>query len=79
MLFRSNSQNASEILLPSISTCQHCHDGKSHPQGPALATGHAESGCYLCHEYHGWDEKGLRPTPVKAESLRELGVLMGPR
>lgn len=75
----TNSQNASEILLPSISTCQHCHDGKSHPQGPALATGHAESGCYLCHEYHGWDEKGLRPTPVKAESLRELGVLMGPR
>ncbi|MGC2620678.1 MAG: cytochrome c3 family protein [Acidobacteriaceae bacterium] len=73
------SQNASEILLPSIATCQRCHDGESAPQGPALPTGHAESGCYLCHEYHGWDEKGLRPTPVKAESLRELGVLVGPR
>jgi hypothetical protein len=71
----TGSQNASEILLPSIATCQRCHDGESHPQGPALANGHAESGCFLCHEYHGWDEKGLRPQPVKAESLRELGVM----
>jgi hypothetical protein len=70
------SQNANEVLLPSIATCQRCHDGESHPQGPALSDGHAESGCFLCHEYHAWDEKGLRPQPVKAESLRELGVMV---
>jgi Class III cytochrome C family len=73
------SQNGTEVLLPSITSCRHCHDGESHPQGPALATGHAESGCFLCHEYHGWDEKGLRPQPVKAESLRELGLLVNTR
>ncbi|HTW46861.1 MAG TPA: cytochrome c3 family protein [Acidobacteriaceae bacterium] len=70
------SQNANEVLLPSIATCRRCHDGESHPQGPALANGHAESGCFLCHEYHAWDEKGLRLQPVKAESLRELGVMV---
>jgi hypothetical protein len=70
------SQNANEVLLPSIATCRRCHDGESHPQGPALANGHAESGCFPCHEYHGWDGRGLRPQPVKAESLRELGVMM---
>lgn len=72
----AGSQSANEALLPSIATCRRCHDGESHPQGPALGYGHAESGCFLCHEYHGWDEKGLRPQPVKAESLRELGVMM---
>lgn len=72
----ASSQNANEVLLPSIATCHRCHDGESHPQGPALGNGHAESGCFLCHEYHGWDEKGIRPQPVKAESLRELGVML---
>lgn len=70
------SQSAGEVLLPSIATCRRCHDGESHPQGPPLANGHAESGCFLCHEYHGWDAKGLRPQPVKADSLRELGIAM---
>jgi hypothetical protein len=39
-------------LMPNIATCRRCHDGRSSPQGPALAAGHAESGCFLCHVYH---------------------------
>ena len=68
------SQNANEVLLPSIATCRRCHNGESHPQGPALGYGHAESGCFLCHEYHAWD--GKEPQPVNGETLRELGVLL---
>jgi hypothetical protein len=72
----AESQSANEVLLPTIATCRRCHNGESHPQGPALADGHAESGCFLCHEYHAWDEKGMQPQPVKVETLRELGVLV---
>jgi hypothetical protein len=46
------STSGNDLLLPGISTCQRCHDGQSRPQGPALSSGHAESGCSLCHEYH---------------------------
>ena len=46
------SISGKDLLLPRIETCQRCHDGESHPQGPVLSSGHAESGCYLCHEYH---------------------------
>jgi len=46
------SQNGSDVLMPSIATCRRCHDGQSHPQGPAPTAGHAESGCFLCHVYH---------------------------
>ena len=46
------SVSGKDLLLPGIATCQRCHDGESHPQGPVLSNGHAESGCYLCHEYH---------------------------
>jgi len=40
------------VMMPSIATCRRCHDGQSHPQGPAPTAGHAESGCFLCHVYH---------------------------
>jgi len=46
------STSGNELLMPSIGVCQRCHDGQSRPQGPALSSGHAESGCGLCHEYH---------------------------
>jgi hypothetical protein len=46
------SLSGKDLLLPGIATCQRCHDGQSRPQGPALASGHAESGCFLCHIYH---------------------------
>jgi hypothetical protein len=46
------STSGNDLLMPNIGTCQRCHDGQSRPQGPALSSGHAESGCSLCHEYH---------------------------
>jgi len=49
------SARGSDLLMPSIATCKHCHDGQSSPQGPPLKSGHAESGCALCHFYHGPD------------------------
>jgi hypothetical protein len=55
------STNGDDILLPSIATCRKCHDGATSPQGPAVKIGHAESGCFLCHVYHGWDESGVAP------------------
>jgi hypothetical protein len=48
-----SSTSEHDQLMPSIATCRRCHDGRSSPQGPALASGHAESGCFLCHVYHG--------------------------
>jgi hypothetical protein len=49
------SSSGSDLLMPSIATCKRCHDGQSSPQGPPLKSGHAESGCALCHFYHGPD------------------------
>ena len=46
------SISGKDNLMPNIAVCQKCHDGQSRPQGPALSSGHAESGCSLCHEYH---------------------------
>jgi hypothetical protein len=51
------STSNADILMPSIATCRKCHDGESSPQGPPVKTGHAESGCFLCHVYHG-DQTG---------------------
>ena len=48
------SNQGADILLPGIASCQKCHDGRSSPQGPALTSGHTESGCFLCHQYHDW-------------------------
>ena len=70
------SQSGQDILLPSIATCKTCHDGKSSPQGPVLAAGHAESGCFLCHEYHNWLDPKLRPKPAKSEGMKELSIVL---
>ncbi len=70
------SESGSDILLPSIKTCQTCHNGQSSPQGPVLTAGHAESGCFLCHEYHNWLDPRLRPTPNQSEGMKELGVVL---
>ena len=51
------SNSGTDVLMPSIATCRKCHDGMSSPQGPPVKTGHAESGCFLCHVYHG-DQPG---------------------
>ncbi len=47
------SSSGSDLLMPTIATCRRCHDGSSSPQGLPVKTGHAESGCFLCHLYHG--------------------------
>jgi hypothetical protein len=69
------SQGAEDILLPSIETCRRCHNGESRPQGPALSAGHAESGCFLCHEYHGWERPGVTIPCSQPPALHSLGLL----
>lgn len=66
------STSGGELLMPAISTCQRCHDGASRPQGPAIAAGHAESGCFLCHNYHGWDAASGSASPHRTFSLDDL-------
>ena len=70
----SFSQSAKDVLLPSIESCQRCHNGESRPQGPVLTAGHAESGCFLCHQYHGWDN--FHGSQAKSKSFSELGLMM---
>jgi hypothetical protein len=46
------SRLTSDVLMPSIATCQQCHKP---PRG-------AESRCFECHEYHDWkNAKAVRP------------------
>jgi predicted CXXCH cytochrome family protein len=46
------SRETSDVLMPSIDTCQQCHK-------PARG---AESRCFECHEYHDWaNAKAVRP------------------
>jgi len=45
------SEKTSEILIPSIKTCQSCHNGD-----PSVA-GNAENSCFLCHQYHQWQDR----------------------
>jgi hypothetical protein len=55
------SKSGIDLLMPAVGVCQRCHDGMSRPRGPALAAGHAESGCFLCHTYHGWNNPSANP------------------
>ncbi|MES2390165.1 MAG: cytochrome c3 family protein [Acidobacteriota bacterium] len=63
------SSNGTDVLMPEIATCRRCHDGRSSPEGPALKAGHAESGCFLCHLYHGRQKPGLTPAGFKLEQM----------
>jgi predicted CXXCH cytochrome family protein len=54
------SNNSKDVMMPSIGVCRRCHDGMSSPQGPPVKAGHAESGCFLCHVYHGPQEVALK-------------------
>jgi hypothetical protein len=60
------STSGNDVLMPSIAACRRCHDGQSSPQGPPVKAGHAESGCFLCHFYHGPDG-AIGPGVLKAE------------
>jgi hypothetical protein len=73
------SQSAKDVLLPSVESCQRCHNGESRPQGPVLTAGHAESGCFLCHEYHGWDNPTLVRPHSQSKSFGEVGMLIPPK
>lgn len=46
-----SSQKTSDVLIPGIKTCQTCHSG-----GMESST-KTESGCYLCHQYHDWNQR----------------------
>jgi hypothetical protein len=63
------SASEHDVMMPAIATCRRCHDGRSSPQGPALASGHAESGCFLCHEYHGPEQTALTTKGMKLDQL----------
>jgi hypothetical protein len=61
-----SSTEASDILVPGITTCQKCH---------AAGAEHAEAGCFECHTYHDWAKrKEVKPTftlPGLAEDTKE--------
>ena len=63
------SASEHDVLMPAIDTCRRCHDGRSSPQGPALANGHAESGCFLCHVYHGLEQASFKAHGLKIDDL----------
>ncbi len=63
------SPSEHDVLMPSISTCRRCHNGRSSPQGPALASGHAESGCFLCHLYHGPEQAAITTHGLSLDQL----------
>lgn len=45
------SDKAKELLIPGIKGCQTCHNGD-----PSNA-GSAENSCFLCHQYHQWNQR----------------------
>ena len=60
-----SSEHTSDVLIPSISICQHCHNGD-----PAKL-GHAQDGCFLCHQYHDWKDQN---SPfLRANSAHQSG------
>jgi hypothetical protein len=63
------STSEHDVLMPAITTCRRCHDGRSSPQGPALTSGHAESGCVLCHVYHGPQQASMKAAGLKIDQL----------
>jgi hypothetical protein len=49
-----SSKETSDVLIPGIKTCQSCHNGSKAES--------AESGCFLCHQYHDWKQrKAFKP------------------
>lgn len=66
--------NGPDISLPGIATCQSCHNG-SPP-----ATGKAENGCFLCHQYHKWNQRDAwQPDGFKAsETIEDLNGFKQP-
>jgi hypothetical protein len=62
------SQETSDVLVPGIKTCQSCHNGKPEK------VGQAENGCFLCHQYHQWQNQ----EPIKGRySIPQLTSSVG--
>jgi hypothetical protein len=47
----TESLQTAEVLVPSISTCQTCHNGD--PQNGARS----DNRCFECHDYHDWKQQ----------------------
>jgi hypothetical protein len=47
----ATSEQSAEVLVPSIATCQTCHNGD--PQDGARS----DNRCFECHEYHDWKQQ----------------------
>jgi hypothetical protein len=58
------SKETSDVLLPSIATCQTCH-----APGPE----HAESRCFECHTYHDWSKRKEVTPKFTLPALRTAG------
>lgn len=58
------SQETADVLIPSIKTCQSCHNGQP------TNFGKAQNGCFLCHQYHNWNERSQPFQP--SHSIQEL-------
>ena len=59
-----SSQETADVLIPSIKTCQECHNGEP------TKMGQAQNGCFLCHQYHNWKQRNEPFTPT--HNLQEL-------
>jgi hypothetical protein len=46
-----SSTQTADVLIPSITICQQCHNGQP------TKLGQSENGCFLCHQYHSWNER----------------------
>jgi hypothetical protein len=59
----ADSRETSDVLIPGIASCRHCHLDR----GPSHEA--AEARCFECHQYHDWSKaKRVRGT----YSIREL-------
>lgn len=54
-----DSKVSSDVLLPTIATCQTCHGGQN-------ATARVRSTCVMCHKFHQPGRGPMRPELVKA-------------
>ena len=59
-----DSRETSDVLLPSIDTCERCHQ----PRGPAKEA--AEGRCFECHQYHDWTKAKPAPGHFTIQQLR---------
>jgi hypothetical protein len=53
-----------DVSLPGIKSCQTCHNGDP------VHAGKAENSCFLCHQYHKWNERTGPPTRYTFQQLR---------